>query len=196
MPLKVRKLLKGKKVILASQSPRRKELLELICPDFEVCPAVGEEVVPEGIQPEYAAEVLAVAKCKEVAKRCEGDVIIACDTTVLLDGEIMGKPEDAADAAQMLGRLSGRTHKVISGTAFICGGRLRSFSETTEVTFRSLSDEDISDYINTGEPFDKAGAYGIQGVGSLLVSGIKGDYFNVVGLPVSKLAVLLEQFVI
>ena len=195
MPLRIRKLLNGKKVILASQSPRRKELFKLICEDFEVCPALGEETVPDGVQPEYAAEALAVGKCREVAQRRHGDVIVACDTGVLLDGEIMGKPGDTADAARMLGKLSGRTHRVISGTAFICGGRLRSFSETTEVTFRNLTDADIADYIETGEPFDKAGAYGIQGTGSLLVSGISGDYFNVVGLPVSKLAALLEQFV-
>lgn len=195
MPLRIRKLLNGKKVILASQSPRRKELFKLICEDFEVCPALGEETVPDGVQPEYAAEALAVGKCREVAQRCHGDVIVACDTVVLLDGEIMGKPGDTADAARMLGKLSGRTHRVISGTAFICGGRLRSFSETTKVTFRNLTDADIADYIETGEPFDKAGAYGIQGTGSLLVSGISGDYFNVVGLPVSKLAALLEQFV-
>ncbi|WP_124098074.1 Maf family protein [Ruminococcus sp. Marseille-P6503] len=195
MPLKIRRLLEGKKVILASQSPRRKELFKLICQDFEVCPALGEEKIPDGIQPEYAAETIAAEKCREAAQRRQADVIVACDTVVLLDGEIMGKPADPADAARMLGKLSGRTHRVISGTAFMCGGRLRSFSEITEVTFRNLTDQDIADYIETGEPFDKAGAYGIQGTGALLVSGISGDYFNVVGLPVSKLASLLERFV-
>ncbi|GAB5081578.1 Maf family protein [Hominimerdicola sp. 21CYCFAH17_S] len=194
MPMKIRTLLKGKKVVLASQSPRRRELMKLLCSEFEVCPANCEEIVPDGINPEYAAEAIAVQKCREAAGKCNGDVIIACDTVVVLDGKIMGKPEDSAHASNMLRALSGRTHKVITGAAFICNGKLRSFSEITEVTFRRLTEEDISDYIETGEPFDKAGAYGIQGAGSLLVSGIYGDYFNVVGMPVSKLAVLLESF--
>lgn len=194
MPLKIRRLLKDKKVVLASQSPRRKELLKLLCDSFEICPAQGEEILPEGVCADRAAELLALNKCSEVAEKYSDDtIVIASDTVVILDGEIMGKPSDAEQARHMLGRLSGKIHSVISGVAFSVGGEKYSFSETTRVSFRELSDEDIADYIATSEPFDKAGAYGIQGYGSLLVSGIEGDYFNVVGLPVSALAQQLEE---
>ncbi|MGN0624437.1 MAG: Maf family protein [Oscillospiraceae bacterium] len=195
MSLKIRRLLKDKKVVLASQSPRRKELLKIICDDFEICPAQGEEILPENTPAVEAAELLARNKCGEVAQKYGEDaIVIACDTIVAVDGEIMGKPQSHRQAADMLGSLSGKTHSVISGGAFCINGKISSFSEITKVTFRQLSDEDIADYIATGEPFDKAGAYGIQGFGSLLVSGIEGDYFNVVGLPLSSLAENLERF--
>lgn len=194
MSLKIRRLLKDKKVVLASQSPRRKELLKIICEDFEICPAQGEEILPENTPAVEAAQLLARNKCGEVSQKYGEDaIVIACDTIVVVDGEIMGKPQNPAQAEDMLRSLSGKTHSVISGVAFCINEKIYSFSETTKVTFRQLSDEAIADYITTGEPFDKAGAYGIQGFGSLLVSRIEGDYFNVVGLPLSSLAENLEQ---
>lgn len=194
MAFKARRLLKNKRVILASQSPRRKELLKLLCDDFEICPAQGDEMIPCGVNSRLAAEALAEAKCREVAEKSGGcAIVIGCDTTVLLEDEILGKPANKDDAFRMLKSLSGKTHEVVSGTAVYIQGEVTSFSEITRVTFRRLSDEDIMDYIETGESYDKAGAYGIQGLGSLLVDRIEGDYFNVVGLPVSRLAVMLEK---
>lgn len=188
--------LNGKQVVLASKSPRRKELLKLIFPDFEIIPAEGEEVIPAGTPAEKASELLAVNKCREVAEKCPEALVIGCDTSVVVGSEmsdILGKPADEADAAAMLRRLSGSRHKVISGAAVSLDGRMESFSCETVVCFRQLTEEDIAAYIATGEPMDKAGAYGIQERGALLVSGIEGDFFNVVGLPVSDLAQLIAR---
>lgn len=194
MSFKVIGLLKGRKVVLASQSPRRKELLGMICGEFEICPAVGEETVGDDVGCFETAKLLAEQKCAEVAEKFPRDaVVIASDTTVVLDGEVLGKPCDACDAARMLRALSGKTHYVVSGAAFSADGKMHSFSETTKVVFCELSQADIDAYIATGEPFDKAGAYGIQGLGALLCEGIEGDYFNVVGLPLSRLAQELEK---
>ncbi len=192
--MKIYRLLSDKKVVLASSSPRRKELMKNICSNFTIIPATEEEIVTLGTKPEFSAEFLAVQKCKEVSEKSDADVIIACDTIVLFDRQILGKPKNPFQAAVMLSALSGKTHEVISGTAFYYAGEIHSFSVTTKVTFRNLTEEDIADYIATGEPFDKAGGYGIQGLGSLLVDKIDGDYFNVVGLPVSKLAMILGTF--
>ncbi len=185
------KALNGRRVILASKSPRRRELLGLIFKDFDIVPAEGEELIPEGTAAEKASELLALQKCREVAKKHPEALVIGCDTTVVVGSsmeDILGKPRDEQDAAAMLRRLSGTRHRVISGTALSLQGREVSFSEVTEVCFRDLTDAEIADYIATGEPMDKAGAYGIQERGALLVSGIDGDFFNVVGLPVSHLA--------
>lgn len=181
------------KVILASQSPRRKELLSIIFDDFEIVPALGEEIVDEGIESDLVPQSLALNKCREVAEKYPDALVIGCDTAVILGNEIMGKPKNDADAFRMLRRLSGNTHKVISGTAIYYKGKYHTFSNVTAVTFRELSDDEVYDYIKTGEPFDKAGAYGIQGKGSLLVEKINGDYFNVVGLPISELAYRLKE---
>lgn len=174
-------------IVLASQSPRRRELMARITTDFEVMVSQVDEVLPDGISPEDTAAYLAELKAAAVAAECPGKTVIGSDTVVILDGEVLGKPADADDAARMLRALSGKTHTVITGCCIIKDGEKSVFSEATEVVFYPLSDSDIADYIATGEPFDKAGAYGIQGQGSLLVKGIEGDFFNVVGFPVGRL---------
>lgn len=184
-------MLCGRRVILASKSPRRQELLKLIFDSFEIEPAVGEELIPKGTPSDKASELLARQKCDEIAKKYPDALVIGCDTTVVLGDTILGKPVDDEDAARMLRMLSDSTHKVISGAAVCIDGRTESFSEVTQVRFRKLSDEEIGAYVATGEPSDKAGAYGIQEKGSLLTEGICGDFFNVVGLPVPSLARLI-----
>lgn len=183
----------GTRVVLASNSPRRRELLRLIFDEFDIIPAQGEEIIPEGAEPEDVSRLLAIAKCREVAASNPGALIIGCDTTVISGGEILGKPADAQDAARMLRLLSGSTHQVVSGVCVSLYGREESFSVSTDVTFRALTDEEIDAYIATGEPMDKAGAYGIQEKGGLLVSRLEGDFFNVVGLPVEQLAERLDR---
>ena len=189
----LQKKLGGRRVILASASPRRKELLKLVFDDFEIIPAECEENIPEGTPAGEASKLLAEQKCREVAERYPEALVIGCDTTVLLGEEILGKPEDEKDAFRMLRMLSGTRHSVVTGIALSLCGKLRSLPCETFVRFRRLSDEDINEYIATGEPADKAGAYGIQERGALLVSGIEGDFYNVVGLPVSELAQLAEE---
>lgn len=174
-------------IILASKSPRRKELLSYAVRGFEIIPAESEEVVPVGTRAEDVPLVLARQKAFEVAAKHPNDTVIGADTVVICGGEIFGKPKDAADAKRMLKALSGTLHKVVTGVCCINGSREESFSVTTAVEFFVLSDGDIDAYIATGEPFDKAGAYGIQGKGCLLVKRIDGDYYNVMGLPVGEL---------
>ena len=180
-------------VILASQSPRRKELLSLIFDSFRIKPAQSDEVIDKNTPTDLVPQSLALDKCKEIAKSEPHALVIGCDTAVILGDLIMGKPEDDDDEYSMLSQLSGKTHKVISGVAVYYNGEYTQFSSVTEVTFKSLTEQDIWDYIATGEPSDKAGAYGIQGKGSVLVESINGDYFNVVGLPVSDLATTLKK---
>ena len=181
-------------VILASASPRRKELMQLICPSFRVIPADCGEAVPEAMNAADVPAFLSYQKCKCIADVYQKAVVIGCDTVVTTaDGEILGKPKDEEDAARMLRLLSGRMHTVDTGVSICYKGRTETFTETTKVWFKDLTDEEIEDYINTGEPMDKAGAYGIQGEGTLLVDKIEGDFFNVVGLPVSKLAIMLHD---
>ncbi len=181
-------------VILASASPRRKELMQLICPSFRVIPADCGEAVPEAMNAADVPAFLSYQKCKCIADVYQKAVVIGCDTVVTTaDGEILGKPKDEEDAARMLRLLSGRMHTVDTGVSVCYKGRTETFTETTKVWFKDLTDEEIEDYINTGEPMDKAGAYGIQGEGTLLVDKIEGDFFNVVGLPVSKLAIKLHD---
>lgn len=182
------------KMILASASPRRQELLKYIVPAFEVIPADVDETLPEGIVTDKAAEFLAAKKAGHIAKRYPDCTVIGSDTVVIIDGVILGKPADKSDAERMLRLLSGRTHKVITGVCLACGEVSESFSCETKVEFYPLSEEEIRDYISTGEPADKAGAYGIQGYGSVLVRGIEGDFFNVMGLPVAMLKRRLEKF--
>ncbi len=181
--------------ILASSSPRRRELLDGLGVAFDIRPAVGEEHPAPGLSGEETAAALSRAKCLEVASAAEWDaVVVAADTVVCLDGAILGKPHDEADAARMLRALSGREHTVCTGVTVASGGRTVTGCETTRVRFRALSDEEIAAYIATGEPMDKAGAYGIQGRAALFVEGIDGDYFNVVGLPLCKLEKILKSF--
>ncbi len=180
-------------LVLASASPRRKELISLISKEVKIYPADVDESFGTEIPAESVPEMLAVRKAKAVSEIFPEDTVIGSDTSVIVDGEILGKPVDSDDAKRMLNMLSGKTHKVITGCAIFKKERSLSFSETTEVTFYPLTDKEIDDYIATNEPNDKAGAYGIQGYGSLLIKGINGDYFNVVGLPVSKLNKTLKM---
>lgn len=180
-------------IILASQSPRRQELIRRITPQFEVVVAQVNETAPPDVAPEALPVYLAEQKARAVAADRPDSVVIGADTVVLLDGEVLGKPRDKDDAARMLRALSGRRHTVVTGCCIIRDAQAVCFSEQTHVVFYALSDREIEDYLATGEPFDKAGAYGIQGQGSLLVKGIEGDYFNVVGLPLARLKRELMQ---
>jgi len=180
-------------VILASQSPRRRELLTLVGIRHVVSPAdIDESVMPEEA-PVPHCERLARAKAHVLAERHPDAVVIAADTIVVLDGDILGKPRDAADARAMIARLSGRTHTVFTAMAVARAGRTESAVEEVAVTFRELSAEDIAEYVATGEPMDKAGAYGIQGYGATIVERIDGDYFSVMGLGLRRLVALLER---
>ena len=179
-------------LILASKSPRRRELMKFITDDFIIKTAEVDESLPENISP--ADAVLYLSKIKaEPFKSCD-NTVIGADTVVAIDGAILGKPKDEEDARAMLKRLSGRIHSVFTGVTVIRSEKEESFFTETKVKFFELSDEMIESYIKTKEPFDKAGAYGIQGYGCLLVEEIQGDYFNVVGLPISKLNQLLLNF--
>lgn len=181
------------KFILASQSPRRKELLSRVVSDFDVRVSHVEEVVPASLQPQEVVMHLAKIKAEAVARELRLEqpaqrfAVIGADTVVALDHQIMGKPKDRADCVRMISALSGREHAVYTGVAVVVDGRTESFYERTAVRFLPLSDEEINWYASLDEPYDKAGAYGIQGYGSLLVEGICGDYFNVMGLPVASL---------
>ena len=175
------------KIILASASPRRKELMELAGYDFEVICADIVEVVPEEAMPQEVVMSLALQKAQAVAAEHKEAVVIGSDTVVALDGKILGKPHSEQEACEMLRSLSGRTHKVFTGVAIVCGGKVKNFFDETDVEFYSLGDDEIKKYVATGEPTDKAGAYGIQGKGSVLVKRINGDFFSVMGLPIAKL---------
>ena len=175
-------------LILASGSPRRRELLSLITDEFEVLVSGCDEFVPEGTPAEKVPAILAEQKALAVAKLRPEDTVIGSDTVVVLNNEIFGKPKDKVHAHAMLKALSGKRHFVYTGVAVAEKGSVRSFVQKTEVEFYELSDETIEKYIATGDPMEKAGAYGIQGKGSVLVKGIIGDYFNVMGLPVAETA--------
>ena len=182
--------------ILASGSPRRRELLEMLgVPDLTIRPATGPERATPGAGPEQTVRELSLHKAQEVAQTCapEDNIIIAADTIVYLDGAILGKPKDHDDAVRMLTALSGREHIVYTGVAVLRGGELRQAAEQTAVRFRALTPAEIERYIATGEPMDKAGAYGIQGRGALFVAHLDGDYFNVMGLPLCRLGQLLNE---
>lgn len=175
-------------LILASASPRRRELLSLITADFTVIPAKGEETADRSLPPNLLVQALAKQKAAEVAASHPHDTVIGADTLVFFNNEIMGKPLDAADAKRMLTLLSANAHTVITAVAIAQNGMVtKLFAEETKVEFFPLTDEEITSYIATGEPMDKAGAYGIQDKGALLVKGIAGDYYNVMGLPVGRL---------
>lgn len=184
-------------LILASGSPRRQELLQMLSVHFVVIPPDIDEDAVVGETPVETVEMTAYAKARWVADRCTDGTILAADTIVLLDtGEILGKPLGATAAADMLACLSGQGHQVVTGVAIIDAptGRREIFHVVTRVFFRRLSTDEIRRYVATGEPLDKAGAYGIQGKGSLLVERIEGCYFNVVGLPLPRLGEVLQNF--
>ena len=173
-------------IILASASPRRSELMTLAGFRFDVICADIDEIVPEKALPQEVVMSLALQKAQAVAKDHRKSAVVGSDTVVALDGKILGKPRSEKEAVEMLRSLSGRIHKVYTGVAIVCGEKVTSFFEETEVEFYHLTDQEILDYVATGEPMDKAGAYGIQGRGAVLVKRINGDYFNVMGLPISK----------
>lgn len=181
-------------IILASASPRRRELMGLIAKDFKVIPSSVDETVPEGTKALAQAEYLAQIKARDIAEKYPHSIVIGADTCVVADNQVLGKPKDKADAERMLRLLSGKIHKVVTGCAIVKGKEFVSFSNITDVEFFPLTDDEIAEYINTSEPYDKAGAYGIQGKASLFVKAIKGDYFNVVGFPVSQLNRELNKF--
>ena len=183
-------------IILASQSPRRRELLgQMGLSDFIIRPARGEEILDPSLTPDRLVEELSRQKAAEVAATADPeDVIIAADTVVAVGDRVLGKPHSPQEAEAMLTALSGRTHTVYTGITVCRGDRSVTQHEATPVHFRPLTPEEISAYVSTGEPMDKAGAYGIQGVAAKFVKGIEGDYFNVVGLPVCRLCLLLREF--
>ena len=176
------------KVLLASASPRRRELLRLVFPQFEVLAADADET-PTETEPCRMVEQLALRKARAVAKRPEAadSLVIGADTLVFAQGAVLGKPKDEQDALAMLRSLSGTTHQVITGVALTLHGAERVFSEVTEVEFAPMTEEEMQAYVASGDPMDKAGAYGIQGGASRFIRGIRGCYFNVVGLPVHRL---------
>ncbi|MFR3786840.1 Maf family protein [Agathobaculum desmolans] len=181
-------------IVLASASPRRRELLTLITEEFTVCPVDADET----LRPEEALERevvrLSCSKAQAAQAMHPTAVCIGSDTLVTIDGMALGKPADAAQAADMLRRLRGRTHEVLTGLAVLPpGGAARTLCTRTRVTFRDFAEDELAAYLATGEPMDKAGAYGIQGHGALLVERIEGDYYSVMGLPVAGLHVLLRE---
>ena len=179
--------------ILASASPRRRELLTLVGIPHRVRPADIDETVPPGESPEAHALRLAREKAAAVAREYPGDLVIAADTIVVLDGAILGKPTNDDEARSMLARLSGNTHTVVTGMACALEGRTASGIETVQVTFRDLTPTDIAEYVETREPMDKAAAYGIQRYGATIVKRIEGDYFAVMGLSLVRLVSLMKE---
>lgn len=180
-------------LVLASQSPRRSEILTTAGFSFCVRVSPAEEHPDFSLAPEEIVMRLATEKARAVTER-PGEVILAADTVVVLDGGVLGKPKGREDAANMLHRLSGRTHEVYTGVCLLGEQEESRFFAKTDVTFFPLSAKEIADYLSTGEPFDKAGSYGIQGRGAVLVQGICGDYFNVMGLPIAQTARALKSF--
>jgi septum formation protein len=183
----------GCRVVLASASPRRRELLNLIGIPHDVRPANVDETMRPREAPRRHAERLAREKASAIAVRDPNLITIGADTVVVINRKVLGKPADAEDAARMLGMLSGREHTVITAVAVSRGRELRSAIEEVRVKVRRLSDEEIEAYIATGEPMDKAGAYGIQGFGATIVERIEGDYFSVMGLPLVRLVGLMRD---
>lgn len=180
-------------IILASKSPRRQELLKLLGVDFTIHTADIDETMDPDLPPEREVARVGAEKAKAVAASCgTGDIIIAADTIVVVDGQILGKPKSEADAVRMLNLLSGRRHEVMTGLTVLHGGSIQSRVVRTGIEFRALSDREIDAYVATGEPMDKAGAYGIQGRASIFVRHLDGDYFCVMGLPLCPLAEMLR----
>ena len=196
MNKKMIRLWQNTRIVLASASPRRREILEQVGLPFVVVPSCAEENVTGEISPSLLVQSLSLLKAADVAKsQSENALVIGADTIVVLGGEILTKPKDAVDAKAMLGRLSGQCHSVLTGlTVMRCSdGKSVSVTEETKVYFKTLSEKEIDSYVSTKEPLDKAGSYGIQGLGGLFVEKIDGDYYNVVGLPLSRLGKLLSE---
>ncbi len=188
------KTMSNKRIILASKSPRRKELMGLLFPQFEVQASDVDETLPEGVSLGRAVELLALRKGQAVAGAEPDALVIAADTLVTLGSVVLGKPTGREDAARMLRLLSGRVHQVYTGVALLEGERTNRFHCVTDVEFSPLTEEEIRWYLSTGERFDKAGAYGIQGYGARFIRGVREDFFNVMGLPVNELYRQIMQF--
>lgn len=182
------------RIILASASPRRQELISLVTNEFEIHTADVDETIEEGMSPEEAVMLLSLKKAKAVSDLFGGRTVIGADTIVVCDGIILGKPENRENAKEMLRMLSGRTHQVLTGVTITDGEKTDTFFVSSDVTFFNLTEEEISGYAESGEPDDKAGAYAIQGKGSLFVEKINGDYFNIVGFPISEVNRHLKVF--
>lgn len=183
------------KIVLASQSPRRKELLGRMGLEFVTQASKIDESAFDGLEARELLATLSREKAQWIARQLDGEtLVIGADTVVVRDGAALGKPKDAEDAVAMLLSLSGRDHQVCTGVTVCRGDRVLTQVEETQVTFRDLTEAEVRQYVSTGEPMDKAGAYGIQGLGGLLVEGIRGDYSNVVGLPVCRLGQMLKDF--
>lgn len=182
-------------IILASASPRRKEILENTNIKFDIISSSIEELILGGESPCQMVMRLAFEKGIDIASKHKSDLVISADTIVVLDDNVLGKPKDEEEARQMISNLSGRTHQVITGISLINLENNKKIIDyvISNVKFKKLSKDDINDYIKTKESLDKAGAYGIQGYGAILVEEIQGDYFNIVGLPISKLSDLLKK---
>ena len=180
------------KLVLASKSPRRREILSMVTSDFEVRVSGAEEIIPLGTSAFDVPACLAKIKA-ETVEATEDEIIIGCDTVVIHEGKILGKPRDKTEAALMLKSFSGKEHYVVSGLAIKQGEKIYTCSETTTVKMRALSDEEISVYVERDNPVDKAGAYGIQELAGAFVEGIGGDFYNVVGLPLCKLVTVLKN---
>lgn len=183
------------RVILASASPRRRELLQLIFHEFDIIPTDCDESLPVGVDVKQIAQIIAQRKNDALGDVDSQTLVISCDTIVTIDGVVLGKPNDRSDAERMLRLLSNRTHQVISGVCLRYNGKTVAFSQITDVSFYELSDAEIFEYIDSNEPYDKAGGYGIQGGASLFVKSICGDYFNIVGLPVARLKKEIEALI-
>ena len=183
-------------IVLASGSPRRQELLNRIgITDFDIRVPQTDEHYPAGLTPAQIVEYISREKADAAAKLCTPEeIVITADTMVFLDGERLGKPRDEADALRMLSALQGRHHTVCTGLTVRQGEKVLTRAQSTQVWFRTASTEELKNYIRSGEPMDKAGAYGVQGLGALLVERIDGDFFNVMGLPVLLLSRMLAQF--
>lgn len=180
-------------IILASASPRRRELMDNITPNYQVQPSTLDESGIQAETPALLAQALARAKCEDVAAGHPGDVVIGCDTVVDCDGQVFGKPKDREDAVRMLRALSGGTHAVHTGVCISAGEQINSFVVTSKVVFFPLEESEIQSYADTKEPYDKAGAYAIQGRAALWLDRIEGDYYNIMGFPVSRVASALRE---
>ena len=174
-------------IILASASPRRQELLGYIVSDFSVVVSGVEEIVPDGMPLKKQPLYLSWLKACDIAAKYPDDIVIGADTAVILGNEVLGKPKDREDAKQMLLKLSGRVHKVITGCTVVKNGEFTGFSVVSKVKFQKLKEAEIEAYLDTDEPYDKAGSYAVQGKAGAFIEWIKGDYFNIVGLPIAKL---------
>ena len=181
-------------IILASASPRRRELMTMITPNFTICTSEVDESGITAATPALLVQQLARAKCLDVAKDHPDKVVIGCDTVVDVGGEVFGKPRDEQDARRMLQALSGRTHQVHTGVCIACGERVECFCDSCDVSFFPIAEEDMEAYIASDEPYDKAGAYAIQGHAAVWIDRLAGDYYTIMGFPVSRVARALHSF--